>query len=120
MEAVGNVKASVVQAQTPEPQTGCGRPAPVEARPQESQPQEKGPRYVDRVSAEKIAEAIQHFVSTMDVKLNFEVHDDTGTVMVRVINQESGEVIREIPPSQVLDLAAKIDKMVGALFDTRT
>jgi flagellar protein FlaG len=120
MEAVGNVKASVAQAQTPEPQSASSRPAPVEPRTAESQPPEKEPKQVDRATAEKIADAIQHFVSTMDVKLNFQVHDDTGTVMVRVVNQESGEVVREIPPSQVLDLAAKIDRMIGALFDART
>ena len=120
MEAVGNVKASVVQTQTPEPQSGAGKPAPVEPRTADSQPREKEPGRVDHATAEKIAEAIQNFVSTMDVKLNFQVHDDTGTVMVRVINQESGDVIREIPPSQILDLAAKIDRMIGALFDART
>ena len=120
MEAVGNVKASVVQAQTPEPPSGLGRPTQVEPRTAESQPRETEPIQIDRATAEKIAEAIKHFVSSMDVKLNFQIHDDTGTIMVRVINEETGEVVREIPPSQILDLAARIDKMIGALFDART
>ena len=120
MEAVGNVKASLVQAQTPEPSSGPGRAAPVEPPTEERPPQGAEPREVDRATAEKISEAIQQFVSSMDVKLSFQVHDDTGAIMVKVINQETGEVIREIPPSRVLDLAAKIDKMIGALFDART
>ena len=120
MEAVGNVKASVVQAHTPESSPESGRPTPVEPQSPERQPQEKQPRRVDRATAEKIAEAIQQFVRSMDVKLNFQIHEGTGDIMVRVIHEETGEVIREIPPSQVLDLAARIDKMIGALFDART
>ena len=120
MEALGNVKASLVRAQTAEPPSGSGRPVPAEPRTAESRTQERAPKQVDRATAEKIAEAIQQFVSSMDVKLNFQIHDGTGTVMVRVINEETGDVIREIPPSQVLDLAARIDKMIGALFDART
>ena len=120
MEAVGNVKASLVQAQAPEPPSGSGRAAPVEPLTVESQPQDKEPRQLDRATAEKITEAIQQFVSSMDVKLNFQIHDGTGTIMVRVINEETGDLIREIPPSQILDLAARIDQMIGALFETRT
>lgn len=120
MEAIGNVKASLVRAQTPEPPSGSCRPNPAETRTEESRPQERAPKQVDRATAEKIAEAIQQFVGSMDVKLNFQIHDGTGTVMVRVINEETGDLIREIPPSQVLDLAARIDKMIGALFDART
>ena len=120
MEAVGNAKASVVQAHTPEPPTRSGRLTPAEPQSAERQPQEKEPLKVDLATAEKIAEAIQQFVRSMDVKLNFQIHEGTGNIMVRVINEETGEVIREIPPSQVLDLAARIDKMIGALFDAKT
>jgi len=36
--------------------------------------------------------------------------------MVTVREESTGEVIREIPPSEMLDLAARIDEMVGLLF----
>ncbi|MBE9523215.1 MAG: flagellar protein FlaG, partial [Proteobacteria bacterium] len=40
-------------------------------------------------------------------------------IMVTVREQSTGEVIREIPPSEILDLAARLGEMVGLLFDRR-
>lgn len=51
--------------------------------------------------------------------LDFSVHKPTKEVMVRVINQETGEVIREIPPEKHLDLVANLMKMAGILVDKR-
>ncbi len=54
-----------------------------------------------------------------DVSLQFSMHEATGRTMVNVTEQETGELIRQIPPEQVLDLAAKIDDMIGILFDKK-
>jgi flagellar protein FlaG len=54
-----------------------------------------------------------------NVDLSFTVHDATGEIMVTVKDETTGEVIREIPPSEVLNLAAKIDAMVGVIFDQK-
>ena len=51
-----------------------------------------------------------------NVDLQFSVHEDSGEIMVTVREESTGEVIREIPPSEMLDLAARIDEMVGLLF----
>ncbi len=53
------------------------------------------------------------------VGLSFSKHDDTGRTIVKVINKDTDELIREIPSEQVLDMAAKLDEMVGILFDTK-
>jgi len=47
------------------------------------------------------------------------VHQASGVVMVTVTDESTGEVIREIPPSEVLDLAARLEEMVGLLFDQK-
>jgi flagellar protein FlaG len=51
------------------------------------------------------------------VDLQFSVHEASGEIMVTVRDESSGEVIREIPPSEMLDLAARLGEMVGLLFD---
>ncbi len=45
------------------------------------------------------------------------VDDETGRPAFLVIDDESGELIREIPPEEVLELAAKMKQMVGYLVD---
>jgi flagellar protein FlaG len=52
-----------------------------------------------------------------NVDLHFSVHEASGEIMVTVIEESTGEVIREIPSSEILNLAAKLDEMVGLIFD---
>jgi flagellar protein FlaG len=39
--------------------------------------------------------------------------------MIRVVDKQTEELIREIPAQQVLNLMAKIDEMMGIIFDER-
>ena len=54
-------------------------------------------------------------------KCNFEysIHEGTKEIMVKVINRETKEVIREIPPEKILDLVAKMWEISGILVDER-
>jgi flagellar protein FlaG len=52
-----------------------------------------------------------------DVGLQFSVHEDTGQTVVRVVDKDSGKLIRQIPPQELLDLAVKLEDMMGILFD---
>ena len=52
-----------------------------------------------------------------NIGLRFSIHKPTGRTVVRVINKDNDETIREIPPEKILDLAAKIDEMMGIMFD---
>ena len=54
-----------------------------------------------------------------NVDLHFSVHQSSGTIMVTVTEKASGKVIREIPSSETLHLAAKLDEMVGMIFDQK-
>ncbi|HHV76138.1 MAG TPA: flagellar protein FlaG [Syntrophothermus lipocalidus] len=56
--------------------------------------------------------------------LQFRIHKESGRVQVKVVDAETQEVIREIPPEQMLRLSASImemlenfHKMVGLMVD---
>jgi flagellar protein FlaG len=38
---------------------------------------------------------------------------------VTVLDKETGDIIREVPPQQVLDMVAKLDEMMGILFEQK-
>ena len=62
----------------------------------------------------------QDKVSQMQyIELEFSLHKGTGRVMVKVIDKNTGKVIREIPDKKFLDLVAGMDKMIGILFDKK-
>jgi uncharacterized FlaG/YvyC family protein len=54
-----------------------------------------------------------------DVGLEFTRHKDSGKIIVRVVEKGTKKVIREIPSEAFLDLAAKMDQMIGILFDKK-
>lgn len=66
-----------------------------------------------------VLEATQNHLDVSCVGLNFSVHEATGLIKVAVTDKETGDLIREIPPEQVLNLMAKIDEMMGILFDEK-
>jgi flagellar protein FlaG len=49
--------------------------------------------------------------------LKIQVHGPTGNIMVKVISEKDGRVIREIPPEEWLNLAAKMEDMAGVLLN---
>ncbi len=54
-----------------------------------------------------------------DRKLAFELHEGTSRYLVRVVETETEEILREIPPEEVLDMVARIEEMVGLVIDER-
>ena len=67
---------------------------------------------------EKI-EDMNKITETLEENLSFKLHDETDRIMVQVVNVKTNEVVKEMPPEEMLDLAAKIHKMVGLLIDEK-
>lgn len=65
----------------------------------------------------KMVDEIQKRMDTMGTKLNFTLHEDPNMVVVQVTDRESGEVVKQFPPEDVLALRKKLDELVGLLFD---
>lgn len=51
--------------------------------------------------------------------LKFQIHEKTREVMVKIINDESGEVLKEIPPEKMLDMVAKLWEIAGIFVDEK-
>ncbi|WP_261303494.1 flagellar protein FlaG [Paenibacillus andongensis] len=49
----------------------------------------------------------------------FSIHEKTKQIMVKVLDKDTGEVIREIPPEKTLDMVAKLWEMAGIMVDER-
>lgn len=74
------------------------------------------------ISEEQLIRAIDRAIKSIqgpETRLDFSVHEQTKRIMVKVINSQSGEIIREIPQEKHLDLLAKLWQMAGILVDER-
>lgn len=49
----------------------------------------------------------------------FGIHDQTNRVTIKLINKDTKEVIKELPPEKTLDMIAKVWELAGLLVDER-
>ncbi len=64
-------------------------------------------------------EAVNGFLRANDSHIQFALHEKMKQLMVQVIDDRTQEVIKTFPPKELLDLAAKIRELVGALLDKK-
>lgn len=68
---------------------------------------------------------IKQVVSDINRKLNnntiarFGYHEDTNRVTIKIIDKDTEDVIKEIPPEKTLDLIAKAWELAGILVDEK-
>jgi len=79
------------------------RPALADATEQAAERTPVNPPSEDELSA--MVESINDYLQTARRELQFKVDDTSGRVLVQVLNQDSGEVIRHIPPEAMVLLA---------------
>jgi len=60
---------------------------------------------------------INEIVDKVKEGLSFQIHEDTEKMMVKVVDLNTDEVIKELPPEEMLDLQARIHEIVGILID---
>ena len=84
--------------------------------PQPQQLESKAEKPEDLVSA---AARIRDHVQSLQRDLNFSVDDSTGQVVVRVVDGDSGTVVRQIPSEDILRLAERLDEMRSLLFEAK-
>ncbi|MGN8770366.1 flagellar protein FlaG [Paenibacillus barengoltzii] len=74
------------------------------------------------IGEEQLIKAIDRAVKALEgphTSFEVSVHEKTNSIMVKVLNKDTGELIREIPPEKTLDLVAKMMEFAGILVDER-
>ena len=57
------------------------------------------------------AKAIQEYLQNAQLDLKFSVDQDTGSVVFKIVNAVTHEVIRQVPSEEVLLIAGKMKKL---------
>jgi hypothetical protein len=53
------------------------------------------------------------------VDVKFQVDTQLDRVIAKIVDSETGEVVREVPPEDLVELARRVTALVGAMFDRR-
>lgn len=74
------------------------------------------------VAEEQLIKTIERAVKSLQgpqTTLEISIHEKTHDIMVKVLNKDTGELIREVPPEKTLDLVAKMMEIAGILVDEK-
>lgn len=69
-------------------------------------------------------EQIKKAVETLNKKMEhseavFGIHEGTNRVTIKIVDRDTKEVIKELPPEKTLDMIAKVWEMAGILVDEK-
>ncbi len=68
---------------------------------------------------EKVAEQLQQFMGEMNRGLEFIVDKDSGRDVIKVIDKNSGDLVKQYPSEEVLSLVAKLSEATGNFIDSK-
>lgn len=81
---------------------------------------ETGVRETKQPSNEQIRKAVEALNKKMsNSEAVFGIHDVTNRVIIKIVDKESREVIKELPPEKTLDMIAKVWELAGILVDEK-
>ncbi|HID30922.1 MAG TPA: flagellar protein FlaG [Desulfobacterales bacterium] len=109
---------NVTAIKTQNPTANTTRVAVSDMPPKPTEAEQKAEPEIE--VSQDMLDGVQHDIRMMrDVGLHFSVHETTGRTVVRVVDKETEKLVREIPPEEFLNLAAKLEEMIGIIFDKK-
>jgi len=125
-----NVNTPARPAQNPSASPALGLDAPIENNPDPGRQEVYDHRRVDEQISipnqelteeflERTIEAANRKLALQHMAFDFSIHEATNEFIIKVIDTETEEVIREIPPERNLDAVARMWELAGIFVDER-
>jgi flagellar protein FlaG len=111
-DALGNTKASELVASDNQQDVSINTSASNQTKEAEQEP-------LTAQQLDKVAQQLQDFVGDMNRGLQFSVDKNSGRDVIKVVDKESGDLIKQYPSEEVLSLVAKLSEAAGALIDEK-
>ncbi|WP_022670164.1 flagellar protein FlaG [Hippea alviniae] len=86
---------------------------------QQNQTTKKAQKLPSPKELKKIIDKINENVNRLNKEVKFVYNDTLKSLIVKVIDEKTGKVIREIPPQEVVNLQKKLSEIVGIIFDSK-
>lgn len=85
---------------------------------------QRGPhlKNVPSISEQRLNDLIERgnkVLQRLDTRLQWSVHEESNQLIVKVMDTQTNEVLREIPPEKYLDLVYNLCEQVGLFLDEK-
>lgn len=74
---------------------------------------------LSKVQLEELAIKLQEFVGDLDKSLKFETHQESGRDVIKVLDGESGDLIKQFPSEELLGIITNLSKASGLLVNEK-
>lgn len=77
---------------------------------------------IEQSSPEKVEDAvkqIEQFTQSVAQNLKFSIDEDTGKTVVKIMDSQTNELIRQIPSEEAINIARTLGKIEGVLFNDK-
>jgi len=86
---------------------------------QQNQTTKKTQKLPSPKELKNIIDKINENVNRLNKDVKFVYNDTLKSLVVKVIDEKTGKIIREIPPQEVVNLQKKLSEIVGIIFDSK-
>lgn len=73
----------------------------------------------NKEAVEETVDEINARLVKNDKHLEYSFHDKTNTLVVKIIDTSSGEIVKEIPNTKLLEMAASVWERFGLIIDEK-
>lgn len=75
---------------------------------------------IDPKDVKKAVDKLNKFLEGEGSHAEYSFHDKLKyDIMIKIVDDKTGQVIQELPPKKILDMIAKMCEMVGVIFDKK-
>lgn len=96
------------------PARPAGPASSVQSRPEKPVPREN--QSAQRSQHEVVAD-LNESMQSINTAISFSIDSDTKKTVITVSDASTGKVIRQIPAEEMLRIAARLNELVGLLYD---
>ena len=72
---------------------------------------------MDEQSVSYMTQELNELMSKINCNLEFQYHKEVNLMSVRMLDKKTNEVLKEVPPEEMLDQMAKAREWLGAFLD---
>lgn len=114
---IGVIKAAQPAAVQTHPTAPTGRPeADVQAKDSPNLARQAEQAEKESEPLEDVVSDLNNLVRELHRELKFSVDQDSGDTVIKIVDRETDEVVRQIPSEEVMHLRKRLQEAVGVFF----
>lgn len=79
----------------------------------------KSSKTLSQTELEYILKEMNQFIQIFNSKIAFELDKETGKTILKIIDSQTNEVIRQIPPEEFLRISKRISELLGLIINAK-